>query len=272
MRELVLALVKRDLKARYRRSLLGFAWSLLRPAFLTLVLWGVFSGLLRADMAAPGAPYWLHLLVSVLTWNYLLGAVTEATHSVVANGNLLKKTPLDAAVFPAAAVAGQTIHYGLAMAVAVPVALLAGARPGFGALLALPAVVAVAASLAMAVGMLLAAAQVRFRDTGSALELAGMAWFYATPVLYGIDKARATLSARPASGAGDGGAWLTELYLANPAAPIMAGVRRATLGTAEMPDSELALRLGAVAAFSMVALAAARALYARVAPDFADQL
>src|SRR5689334_6700383 len=89
--ELVLSLTKRDLKARYKDSVLGFFWSLLRPAFLTLVIWLVFYKLLPVGVGGGPAPFWMHIMLSVLAWNYFLGSLTDATFSLYANASLLKK-------------------------------------------------------------------------------------------------------------------------------------------------------------------------------------
>lgn len=263
--ELILSLARRDLKARYKESVLGFFWSLLRPAFLTLVLWVVFALILRLRLHTDEVPYWLHVLVSVLTWNFFLGSVTDATHSIVANGNLLKKVPLNAQVFPVAAVISNGVHYVLALGLALLVtAATVGLSP---ALLMLPVMVTLTALLALAVGMLLGALNVFYRDTGSALELAGLAWFYATPVIYPATVALQSLA--------PWGRAAEALYLANPATPLLIGVRRAMLygpGSAEVPDAWLAVGLAGVTALTAALLGIGWAVYRKVGGDFADEL
>lgn len=266
--ELVLSLARRDLKARYKESVLGFFWSLLRPAFLTLILWIVFDRILDLKLHTEGVPYWLHVLVSVLTWNFFLGSITDATHSIVANGNLLKKVALDARVFPVAAVVSNGAHFVLAMAVALVVVLIAG--PGLSpSFLFLPFAVVLAAMLALGIGMVLGALNVFYRDTASALELVGLAWFYATPVIYSAALAHQNLA---------GSRWGEQAfaaYMANPAAPLMIGVRRTLLygpSAPEVPDTWLFLALAWCSLLALALLIGGSLLYRRLSGGFADEL
>lgn len=264
--ELVLSLARRDLKARYKESVLGFFWSLLRPAFLTLILWIVFSLILGLRLHTPEVPYWLHVLVSVLTWNFFLGSITDATHSVIANGNLVKKVPLDAQVFPIAAILSNGVHFILAMTIALFLVAVAG--PGLGlSVFLLPLVVVLISLLALGIGMILGSLNVFYRDTGSALELLGLAWFYATPVLYPASLAYERLR--------EWGSGAFALYMANPAAPLLVAVRRVILygsGNGEIPDAWLALSLAAVTLLVVAVMAAGWLMFQRLGGDFADEL
>ncbi|MGB9690551.1 MAG: ABC transporter permease [Candidatus Sumerlaeaceae bacterium] len=265
--ELILSLAKRDLKARYKDSVFGFFWSLFRPAFLTLILWVVFSKILRLPPPSQSVPYWLHMLVSVLVWNFFVGSIVEATHSVVANANLIKKVPLDAEVFPISAILSNGVHFVLAMAVALVIAVFVTGHISWQIVM-LPVAVGVLALFVLAVSLYTSALQVYFRDVGSLLELLTMAWFYVTPVLYPVWMVRERLQ--------HGGLdRLFVLYMLNPvAAPVVAG-RHALLysgATAELSTSEILLYLFLAGLLSLLLLIPGAYLFRRMSRHFADEL
>jgi ABC-type polysaccharide/polyol phosphate export permease len=265
--ELVMSLAKRDLKARYKDSVLGFFWSLFRPAFLTLVLWAVFSQILRLPPPSEAVPYWLHMLVSVLTWSFFVGSMIEATHSVVANANLIKKVPLDAEVFPVAAIIANGVHLLLAMALAVIIAICVTGRLSWQ-IFALPVAIGVLALFVLACSLVTAALQVYFRDVGSLLELLTMAWFYVTPILYPVWMVRERLGHAGLDG------WFP-LYMLNPAAPPVVAARYALLysgAKGELAPAEIWLYLGLSAAIAIILLVPAACLFRRMSVHFADEL
>jgi len=264
--ELILSLAKRDLKARYKDSILGFFWSLLRPAFLTLILWIVFYKILPTHFNADGVPYWLHVLVSVLAWNFFIGALTEATHSIVNNGNLLKKVRLDAEVFPIAAILANGVHFALAFVI-VFLILVIGHVGLHWSLLFVPVVVGVLALLVLGLSLFLSAFNVYFRDVGSALELGGLALFYVTPIIYPITAAYDKLSRA-------GAAWPV-VYMLNPVAPIIGALRRATLygpKNAELADATLLMFFGIATGVSLVLVSSGWLVFRRLSRNFADEL
>ncbi len=265
--ELILSLAKRDLKARYKDSVLGFLWSLFRPAFLTLILWVVFSKILRLPPPSESVPYWLHMLVSVLVWNFFVGSIIEATHAVVANANLIKKVPLDAEVFPISAILSNGVHFALAMGVALVVAVFVTGHISWHIVL-LPLAVGILSLFVLAVSLFTAALQVYFRDVGSLLELLTLAWFYVTPVLYPVWMVRERLHHA-------GHENLFTLYMLNPvAAPIVAG-RHALLysgATAELSVNETLLYLGIAALLSLLLLLPGAYFFRRMSRHFADEL
>ena len=101
-RELLWTLVKRDLKVRYKASVLGFFWSFCKPLLLTLVLLTVFSNIPKFNLRAPDLPFVMHLLVGVLAWSFFSGAVNDGMFSILNNADLVKKVKLPAEVLPAA--------------------------------------------------------------------------------------------------------------------------------------------------------------------------
>lgn len=261
-----MSLAKRDLKARYKDSVLGFFWSLLRPAFLTLVLWLVFFKILPTQFDRLPVPYWLHVLVSVLTWNFFLGALTDATHSVPANANLLKKVRMDAEVFPIAAILSNGVHFTLALSIVVPLLIFTGVGLHLS-LLYLPIVLAIETLLILGLAFYLGAMNVYYRDIGSALELGGLAMFYVTPVIYPLTLAYQKLQSH--------GAFWSTAYMLNPMAPIVVSARRSLIypgGDIEMADANL---LGYFAIASLIAIVLAGSgwwFFRRMSRDFVDEL
>ncbi len=265
--ELVLSLAKRDLKARYKDSILGFFWSLFRPAFLTLILWIVFSKILQLPPPSESVPYWLHMLISVLIWNFFVGSMMDATHSVVANANLIKKVPLDAEVFPVAAILANAVHLSLAMVLAV---LLAGFVTGHISwqIFILPVAVGVLALFVLACSLVTSALQVYFRDVGSLLELVTLAWFYITPILYPVWMVRERFEYARLS------AWFPA-YMLNPVASPVVAARYALLysgAKSEIPPAEILFYLGATALGSLLLLGFSLTLFRRMSVHFADEL
>lgn len=265
--ELVLSLAKRDLKARYKDSVLGFFWSLFRPAFLTVILWIVFSKILHLPPPSESVPYWLHMLLSVLVWNFFAGSLIEATHSVVANANLIKKVPLDAEVFPIAAIISNGVHFALAMSVALLIAVYVTGHLSWHIFL-LPVGVGVLSVFVLAASLVTSALQVYFRDVANLLDLLMMAWFYITPILYPVWMVRERLAAANLS-------WAFPLYMLNPvASPVVAG-RHALLysgATGETTGAELASYLAVTAGLSLILFIPAFLFFRRMSRHFADEL
>jgi ABC-type polysaccharide/polyol phosphate export permease len=265
--ELVLSLAKRDLKARYKDSVLGFFWSLFRPAFLTLILWMVFSKILHLPAPSATVPYWLHMLVSVLIWNFFVGSLVDATHSVVANANLIKKVPLDAEVFPLSAIISNGVHFLLAVVVALVIAVAVTGRLSWQIIL-LPVGVAILAVFVLALSLFTAALQVYFRDIASLLDLLTMAWFYVTPILYPVWMVRERLEASGLAG-------FFPLYMLNPVAPPVVAGRCALLypgASGEFPLRDLAFFLAVTAVISLMLLVPGAYFFRRMSRHFADEL
>lgn len=266
-RELLMSLVKRDLKVRYKDSVLGFFWSLCRPLVLMLILSVVFSVFVRIPV---GVPYPIFLLTGLLPWMFFAASLTEASFSLLANAPLIKKVSLDAALFPVSGIVGNLIHLALAFVVY----LLFLFYYGFGFRLdwwiVLPAV-AIQTILCLALCLLASALNVWYRDVGSIVELGLTCWFYASPVLYPLPMALTQIDASfPEQ------AWLLRtLYLLNPITPVMALYRRAFLfegDRAELTDSELALWTGIAAVVTALLAWLCWRVFERRRPYFADQL
>ena len=184
-RGLVQTLVVRDLKARYRGSVLGFFWSFANPLLLLLVYTFVFSVVLDGFRPVEIEPYALFLFCGLLPWTWFSSGLTEAGNSLVANGNLIKKVLFPAEVLPVVAVFANMVHFLLALPILVAaLILLAPTAPGLSELVWFPIVVGVQLLLTLGLGLFLAALTVHFRDIKDLLSNVLTLWFFATPIIY----------------------------------------------------------------------------------------
>jgi lipopolysaccharide transport system permease protein len=177
--ELTRELVARDLKLRYKRTLLGVAWSLANPLSQWLVLGFVFRYVIDVRIDR----YLSFLFTGILAWSWLHSALVACATSVVDNASLLRRPGFPAPILPLVAVTTQTVQFLFSL----PILLVAAAWDGdpyTWALLALPVVMALQFVLTLGVGYLVATLHVAYRDTRYLLDVALMLAFYLTPVFY----------------------------------------------------------------------------------------
>jgi ABC-type polysaccharide/polyol phosphate export permease len=181
-RELIWALALKDLKIRYRRSVLGFLWALLNPALLMLVLTLVFSTVLRF----PIPHYAIFLLSVLLPWTFFSQSLSYAVESIVGNGDLIKKVKVAKLVFPMAAIVSNLINFGLSL---IPLALLVllMRHPFYWTWLYLPVPLLALTIFTMGIAFFFAVANVYYRDVAHILQIVLSAWFYVTPIIYSLD-------------------------------------------------------------------------------------
>jgi len=181
-RELVRNLVIRDLKVRYKNSLLGIAWSWLNPLLMMVVYTILFTVLLR-NSDIPRYP--VFLLSGLLAWNFFSDTVMQATGSIVGNAHLLKKVYFPPDVLPISLLLANLVNFLIALPLFFGLALLFGIRPTWAALL-LPVTLLIQVVFTLGVSFLLATLNVFFRDTQVILGVIMLAWFFLTPVFYTI--------------------------------------------------------------------------------------
>ena len=182
-RGLIQSLVVRELKARYRGSVLGFFWSFINPLLLRLVYTFVFTVVLPNDVKGL-QPYALFMFCGLLPWNWFASSLTEASGSLIAGGNLIKKVLFPAEVLPIVSVLANMVHFFLGLLILL--AFLIGYRhwPDPGDLIWFPVAVAVQLIFTAALGLILAALTVHFRDIRDLLANLLQLWFFATPIIY----------------------------------------------------------------------------------------
>lgn len=190
-RELLLQLVRKELKVRYRSSALGFLWSMLTPALMTVV----FSVVFTLVVPIPVDQFPAFFLAGYLLWQFLQNSCQGSTHSIVGNADLVKKVAFPREVLPLSHVLSQLVHLLLALLVISP--YLAFVR-GIGVVIYLPGTLLAIGLLTLfvsGVALWFAAVNVTFRDLQELFVVIFLVWFYATPVLYPLALAQAELGA-----------------------------------------------------------------------------
>jgi len=229
-RELLYFLVWRDVKVRYKQTVLGAAWAIIQP-FFTMVVFSIFFGRL-AGIPSDGLPYPIFAYCALLPWQLFSHAMTESGNSLVANQNLITKVYFPRLVIPISAVLAGLVDFGIAFLVLLGMMAYYGMAPTI-AVVTLPLFILLAVSSALAVGLWLSALNVQYRDVRYTIPFLAQFWLFATPIAY------------PSSLVPEG--WRV-LYGLNPMAGVVEGFRWALLGTANAPGSMLAVSVAVVLA------------------------
>jgi len=180
-RELIKNLVIRDLKVRYKNSVLGILWSLLNPLLMTLVFTVVFTLMIPSDIEN----YPVFFLCGFLPWSFLTASLTGATGSIVNNASLIKKVYFPREILPVAEVLSNFTNFLVALVVLFAMIFISqiGLTP---AVLMLPLIILAQVMFVLGMAFILSTANVFYRDTQHILEVVLVAWFFLTPVFYGI--------------------------------------------------------------------------------------
>lgn len=178
-RDLCWELVRRDLKIRYRRSLLGFSWSMLQPLATMSVLHVVFSTIFKFKVDN----YPVYVLSGLLFWNFFSQSIVMSMNSLRSNSVLIQRLPVPKAVFPIAAIISGIINLGFALVPLIAI-LVATGHPLRPALLFLPFSIAIAALFTAGAGLLLSPLAVFFMDVVELVGLLLQLVMYLTPIMY----------------------------------------------------------------------------------------
>lgn len=181
-RLLIQSLVGRELKARYRGSILGFFWSFINPLLLLATYGLVFTYMLPVVRPQTAEPYFLFLFCGILPWTWFSSSLLEASGVLIAGGNLIKKVLFPAEVLPVVTVLSNLVHFLLGLPILLAFLAYTG-HLGPSALL-LPLPVAVQLVLTLGLALLVSALTVHFRDIQNILSHVLHLWFFASPVLY----------------------------------------------------------------------------------------
>jgi lipopolysaccharide transport system permease protein len=182
-RELLRNLVMRDLKVRYRNSVLGILWSLGNPILMMLVYTLVFT-IMTSYSRAQNFP--IFVLCGILPWNFFSASIIGAIRSIIDNAQLVKKVYFPRECLPVAVVAANMVNFLLALLVLFVLILLFQIRLTWWILL-LPGVVVVQVIFIVGFALIMATANVFYRDTQVIMEVVMMAWFFMTPIFYPVD-------------------------------------------------------------------------------------
>lgn len=182
-RGLIYNLVMRDLKARYKNSVLGFLWSLLNPLAMMIVFSAVFTFMIPSH-DIPLYP--VFILCGLLSWNYFSAGVMASVNSVVGNAGLVKKVYFPLEVLPITAVLSQLVNFLLALVVLFVVLIVLQGK--FSPWLwMLPIVILIQTSFIIGLGFILSTLNVFYRDVAMIMDVIILGWFFLTPVFYPLD-------------------------------------------------------------------------------------
>lgn len=180
-RELLYFLVWRDIKVRYKQTVLGAAWAILQP-LLTMVVFSIFFGRL-AGMPSDGIPYPIFTYTALLPWQLFSHALIEASNSLVMNERLITKVYFPRLVIPIATVLAGLVDFSIAFIVLIGMMLFFGIVPTM-AILTLPLFILFAIATALAIGLWLSALNVQYRDVRYVIPFLTQFWLFATPIAY----------------------------------------------------------------------------------------
>ena len=263
-RELLLNMVRLELKAKYKASALGFAWSLLNPAMYLVVFYVAFDVILGGGI--PRFP--IYLLSGLLVWNFFTAALNSGTGAVVAGAGLVKKVWFPREVLPLASVGAALVHFFLQMTVLIAALAVLRHPVGWPEMALLPLALVDLVLLAAALVVLLSVANVYLRDMAHFVELGMMAWFWLTPIIYPFKQLTEVLDGR------------TAIALINPVTPIVLTFQGAFYGNfGEPPVIPPSLtfswhlrNLAVVAVLALVLLAVAMRVFSRHEGNLAEEL
>lgn len=263
-RELLVNLARKELKVKYKDSVLGFLWSLLNPLLYLVVFSLVFREILRVQVPDFG----IFLLSGLLAWNLFSNGVSAGTSSIVANAGLVQKVWFPREILPLANLAAALVHFFLQLLVLLAALVVLQHGPDWGSAFALVPALAVLLLLTGALGIALGAVNVYLRDTQHLLELALLAWFWLTAIVYPYSLVADRLGER---------SWL---MLLNPMVAIVTTFQRVLYNP---PDAANILpvdtgvdwylrNLALVGLGSVVLLLVALWLFGRLEDDFAEEI
>ncbi|HMD37341.1 MAG TPA: ABC transporter permease [Vicinamibacterales bacterium] len=182
-RGLISSLVARELKARYRGSVLGFVWSFINPLLLLLIYSFVFTVVLP-NQTEGIQPYALFMFCGILPWTWFSSSLSDAAGSLIAGGNLIKKVMFPAEVLPIVSVLTNMVHFFLGLPILVAFLIFYRLPPDPWDLIWFPIAVIVQLVFTGALALFLAALAVHFRDVRDILANLLTLWFFATPIIY----------------------------------------------------------------------------------------
>lgn len=181
-RELLIGMVRKELKVKYKNSVLGFFWTMLNPALYIVIFWLVFTRFLP-----NGIPEFVIFFASgLLVWNLFINSLSGATNSVVANAGIVKKVYFPREILPLAAVGAAIVHYLLQVIVLIGMLVAFKHNIDWTHVWLLPLSLLTLIVFVSALGILLSAINVYARDMQHLLELILLAWFWTTPVVYAM--------------------------------------------------------------------------------------
>lgn len=223
-RELLYFLTWRDIKVRYKQTVLGAAWAIIQP-FFTMVVFSLFFGRL-AQMPSDSIPYPIFSYAALVPWTFFANALTQASGSLVSSQNLIKKVYFPRLVIPVSGILSGLPDFGLSFLILIGMMFYYGLYPSVISLLWLPAFLLLSFVTALGVGLWLSALNVEYRDIRYIVPFLTQLWLFATPIAY-----PSSLLEKP---------WRT-LYGLNPMVGVVEGFRWTLLGSGQAPGPMVAI-------------------------------
>jgi lipopolysaccharide transport system permease protein len=227
-RELLYFFIWRDVKVRYKQTVIGAAWAVIQP-LMTMVVFTIFFGKL-AQMQSNGLPYQVFSYAGLLPWTYFSTALANATATVVEQQRVITKVYFPRLVLPLSAVFSGLVDFAIAFLVYIPLQLYFHIFPT-RSIVFLPVFLLLAILTALAVGLWLSALNAIYRDVRYVMPFLLQFWMFASPVIYPVSQVPARWRA---------------LYGLNPMAGVIEGFRWSLTGTGRPPGMLFAISVGMV--------------------------
>ena len=253
-RGLIQTLVVRDLKARYRGSVLGFFWSFFNPLLLLLIYSFVFTQILVGAHDPEMEPYALFMFCGILPWTWFSSSVLESSNTLIAGGNLIKKVMFPAEVLPIVTVLANMVHFFLGLPVLAGFLIYYHRHVDPLELLWFPVIVLVQLIFTIGLALFLSALTVHFRDLKDLLGNVVQLWFFATPIIYPMHLAPA------------GMAWMLNL---NPMTHIMRSYQQVLFFEGPLGHQKALVGVGAL---SILLFLAGYFVFDRLRDSFAEEV
>jgi lipopolysaccharide transport system permease protein len=221
-RDLLYLFVWRDIKVRYKQTIVGTSWAIIQP-FIAMIVLSLFFGKL-AKMPSEGIPYPIFAYSALVPWTYLVNVLSQSSNSVVSNRAVVTRVYFPRLIIPMTTVLTGLMDFAMAFAMLLGMMLYYGILPT-AAILTLPFFLLLGIATALGLGLWLAALNVKYRDIGFTLPFLTQVWFFVTPIAY------------PSSLVPE--RWQA-IYGLNPMAGVVEGFRWALLGKTEAPGMILA--------------------------------
>ncbi|MCA9332289.1 ABC transporter permease [Candidatus Saccharibacteria bacterium] len=255
---LLLELVRTDFKLRYQGSAIGYAWSLLRPLFMFVILYAVFAGVFKLGSEIPNYP--IYLFIGIVLWSFFTEMTSQSLGAIVGRGDLIRKIRIPRWMIIVSTSISALINLSLNMIIVLIIAAISGMNFLSSSIL-FPLFIVEIYIFSLGLSLILSALFVKYRDISFIWEVLLQAGFYATPILYPL-----TLIAN---------ATIQKILLINPMAQSIQGARNVfvtheTLTIGEVYSSSLALLIPL--AITVITLLIGILYFRKEAPDFAENL
>ena len=254
-REMILSLVKKELRGRYKGSFLGFLWNFVNPLLQLLVYTMVFSVIMRSGIEK----YYIFLFVALVPWIFFSSALTSGATCILNSQDLVKKIYFPREVLPIAHTTSTFVNMLLSFIVVFLVLIVTGFGVNIAACLYLPLIMIVEYVICLGTCMLFSAMTVYLRDLQNILAIIAMAWQFLTPVMYGQDMVEGSLANHPA---------LMTIWNCNPTTPLINAYRE-VLYYKHIPDLN---NLGMVLLMGIVMCTLGWLVFGKLQKRFAEEL